>query len=624
MSRRSRSSRSHRAVRIFGLFTSPGLIISGKSRPVIATSFLLITLFLTSLNNPFVHQEEPKANASVSGDKVALYLSAPLVQGSGVEEAVKANFNSTNLNAEACPPSLEGIGSLTFMKGSTEVEENQRSTVCSIDPWTRADSPTTGSEGVLYGGASSEASTPFFGGSGTSFMAIPFGDGSNDRSITFNLEAAAKYVGFWWSGGNAGNLVSFYDSAGNLVAEIDSLTITEKLKTDVAPNYVESIGGSQFLKTYYYGNPVYYTSETTKPAAGTFAAYADCCIFTYLNIYVEGSLDIRKVKFSGRGFEFDNLAISTVQKTPEQNMVKIVEKNSADLSWEPATSLLLSAASASPASATTTGNGAITYSVKSQGGTGCSVNASSGALTYSAVGSCVVTVTSAETSTTYKATQDVTFVISTQLVEAPGEPGTPTVVPGNASATLSWTPSTTGTAPISYTVETIPSGGTCVVAASGTGSTATCTGLTNGVAYQFRVTATNGPSSSSTSGTSASITPERPVNQNSALVPLAPPTNKIARTVVPGFAANSTTLTKAMRQEVRSFLRANPNLHRVVCRGFTSAPATAQDKALARQRGKVTCDLIKKLRPQASVTIRSGSHTDKPGVQIRRVKITLR
>jgi hypothetical protein len=97
-----------------------------------------------------------------------------------------------------------------------------------------------------------------------------------------------------------------------------------------------------------------------------------------------------------------------------------------------------------------------------------------------------------------------------------------------------------------------------------------------------------------------------------------------ARTVIPGFAANSTRLTKEMRKEIRTFLRANPGLNQVVCRGFTSAPATPQDRALARDRGKVTCDLIKKLRPEANVTLRSGSHTNKPGVQIRRVQITLR
>ena len=96
------------------------------------------------------------------------------------------------------------------------------------------------------------------------------------------------------------------------------------------------------------------------------------------------------------------------------------------------------------------------------------------------------------------------------------------------------------------------------------------------------------------------------------------------RITVPGFAANSTKLTRPMRAEIRKFLRANPDLNNVVCRGFTSSPVTAKDRVLARNRGKVACDYIKTLRPEAKVTIRSGSHTNKPGKQIRRVSITLR
>lgn len=106
--------------------------------------------------------------------------------------------------------------------------------------------------------------------------------------------------------------------------------------------------------------------------------------------------------------------------------------------------------------------------------------------------------------------------------------------------------------------------------------------------------------------------------------PVATTAQDRARTVVPGFASNSVKLNKPMRKEIRKFLRANPNLNNVVCKGFTSAPATAQDRMLARERGKVTCAFIKKLRPEANVTLRSGSHTDRPGLQIRRVQITLR
>lgn len=616
MSHNIRKPRSSRALGTFGLFLFSGFSgprISGKSWPTVTAGFLLITLSLATLSNPLDYQGETKAHATLSGDKVGLYLSAPMVQGSGVVDSVKENFN--NLNVGACPTSVAGVSSMTFRNGSTVVTSGSDvQNVCKVGDWTRS---VGASVGEIYGGASNESALPTFGGDGTRYMAIPFYNPGPERSITFNLSASAKYVGFWWSGGNNGNTVRFLDDAGNLVAEMKSETISAKLAAPRSGS-VTSIGGSDYVKDSFYGNPVYYSDLNTKPGAppGVYAGFANEFIFTYLNIFVEGSLNIRKIQFAGPGFEFDNLAISTVQQTPELSMVEILKKNSADLAWNPSTSLLRSAGSASPTPATTTGNGNVSYSVKSQGGTVCSVNASTGVLTYSAVGDCVVTATSSETSTTFSATKDVTFVISNQIVEAPGKPGTPTVVvgsgsatisvvapttggtpdtytvtanpggltcsvtppatscaitgltngtnytftsvannaggpsvasdsslsvrpvlapstpgtptatAGNASATLSWEPSATGTAPITYTVETIPSGGTCVVANSGLGTTASCTGLTNGVSYQFQVTATNGPSSSATSGTSTSITPVAPPAPTQPVVTPPAPTER--------------------------------------------------------------------------------------------------
>ena len=96
-----------------------------------------------------------------------------------------------------------------------------------------------------------------------------------------------------------------------------------------------------------------------------------------------------------------------------------------------------------------------------------------------------------------------------------------------------------------------------------------------------------------------------------------------AEIVVPGFRANSTKLTRPMRKAIRKFVRANADLSTVTCRGFTSAPATPQDMALARKRGKVTCDFIKKINPDLTVKVLRGSHTDTPGKKIRRVRLVM-
>ena len=96
-----------------------------------------------------------------------------------------------------------------------------------------------------------------------------------------------------------------------------------------------------------------------------------------------------------------------------------------------------------------------------------------------------------------------------------------------------------------------------------------------------------------------------------------------AQTVVGGFAANSTRLSVKMKREIRAFLKANPGLDTVVCTGFTSLPATVRDAALSKARGQVTCDFVKKITPDITVKVMQGRHTERPGSQIRRVRITL-
>ena len=94
-----------------------------------------------------------------------------------------------------------------------------------------------------------------------------------------------------------------------------------------------------------------------------------------------------------------------------------------------------------------------------------------------------------------------------------GAPGAPTGVsaaPGNAQALVSFTPpASNGSAITGYTVTSYSSGGaTGTDANAGSTSTAhTVTGLTNGIAYTFTVTATNVAGTSLPSGASTPVTP---------------------------------------------------------------------------------------------------------------------
>ena len=109
-----------------------------------------------------------------------------------------------------------------------------------------------------------------------------------------------------------------------------------------------------------------------------------------------------------------------------------------------------------------------------------------------------------------------TSALTAQISEAaPGTPGTPTAVAGDEQVTISVVAPSSGGSPASYTVTALDNSGnplspakTCTVA----GATGSCviSGLTNGAAYKFSSTATNGAGTSSESAASLSATPTTP------------------------------------------------------------------------------------------------------------------
>lgn len=180
------------------------------------------------------------AQATTSGG-IALYLSGPLVQGAEIDSAgtLTENFNglggSPTLNGSTCPTTL-AIGTV------------------STSPSTAACQYRTPG---IYGGAAATTSSPVFGGDGSNYFGT---DGNSSSAITFTFPAGVKYVGFWWSGGNRGNVVTFYNGATE-IASLDTLDLETILGANPPSSWpsgngsVTSMGGTAYPKGHYFGNP---------------------------------------------------------------------------------------------------------------------------------------------------------------------------------------------------------------------------------------------------------------------------------------------------------------------------------------------------------------------------------
>ncbi|MBB6403448.1 fibronectin type III domain-containing protein [Arthrobacter sp. AZCC_0090] len=137
------------------------------------------------------------------------------------------------------------------------------------------------------------------------------------------------------------------------------------------------------------------------------------------------------------------------------------------------------------------------------------------------------TVTGLSNGTAYTFTVTATNAVGTSPASAASAPVTPaaptapaaptgvSATAGNASAVVSWTAPANGGSPISSYAVTPSSGGTALAPVTVSGSppstTATVTGLSNGTAYTFTVTATNAVGTSPASAASAPVTPAAPV-----------------------------------------------------------------------------------------------------------------
>ena len=173
------------------------------------------------------------------------------------------------------------------------------------------------------------------------------------------------------------------------------------------------------------------------------------------------------------------------------------------------------------------GQAAVSWTVPTSTGgspiSGYTVTSSPGGFTASTTGATTVTVPGLTNGTPYSfkvtatnaagvslvstASAAVTPVTPVTPATAPGAPTRVGATAGNAQAAVLWTvPASNGGSPITgYTVTSFPGG--FAAFAGGATASATVTGLSNGTAYTFTVTATNAAGTSAASAASAAVTP---------------------------------------------------------------------------------------------------------------------
>ena len=232
---------------------------------------------------------------AAAGDGITAYVSPPFVQG---------------------PPSAYGAA-LEDFESFTDCNSFPAS---AVGTFTGTCSMITTGGAYVWGGASTTSDTPTAGGTPSRFVVGPV-----TQVLTLTFATPVKYVGFWWSAGSPGNTVKLYTGASTSTpaATFTTTTIDSILGAAIPNPYpgsatVSALDASTYKKGYYFGRPSDHTSTTPISFTGS-----NRQSHAYLNIFASGSIAFTKIEFTGSGFEFDNVAVSTAAKTPQQNLVFI-------------------------------------------------------------------------------------------------------------------------------------------------------------------------------------------------------------------------------------------------------------------------------------------------------------
>ncbi len=396
--------------------------------------------------------QSPYSPSPASGQGAISYsTTSPNTSGCSVDPSTGV---LTYIAAGSCTVTATAAGNATYASASTTV-----TFTISLAAQTITWSPTL---------SLTSAQSPYSAPSG----AFASGNGTISYSVQSGFTTTTCSV-------NASTGVLTYTGTGTCTVIVSAAaTATYDAATS---NYVFSVASGTQTVTWSPSTALTATAGSNTFTAATTTGVGSTITYTVLDPGTTGcaiaTATSPTVTFTGAGSCQVQATASATASAAAASVIQtfVISVATQTVTWSPTTSYTMTSTSASPSAATDLGSVPITYAVTNAGTTGCTVNATTGALSWTGAGSCTVAASAAATSLYGAASTSVTFTIALAAQTVTWAPTTSyTVLQSPQSLTAA---TTNGTGAISYAVTTAGAG--CTVDAS-TGaltftSTGTCT-----------------------------------------------------------------------------------------------------------------------------------------------------
>jgi hypothetical protein len=171
---------------------------------------------------------------------------------------------------------------------------------------------------------------PYFGGATTDSISDPYDEGAHTTYIathrstplTISFGAPKQYIGFWWSAGSYGNQVTFLDTSGSVIAQLNADDIYSASTQNANP-----ITGDPYPSGAYFGHP----GELLDPDNPSCSRFNCLEPYVYIHAIADAGKTFGGVQLTAtvNGFELDNFTTAEIAPPPLDRFVLIRQITSA-------------------------------------------------------------------------------------------------------------------------------------------------------------------------------------------------------------------------------------------------------------------------------------------------------